>query len=189
MIRAFQIFAVMGCIFWVTCAAHAGYVLELTDGAEIVVSDYWREEGEIRYPRYGGVVGIPAREVRDIRPTDQQSHESGERPTRATRLVPREEPPGGEVETIEVQTEESPESPVRDSPEEMRYMEEFETLKERFKDLSSMSEEGMLAFSKKLTEFRRKIISLKLSHVYKKQLLEIYDMGEKLEAAYDQQYQ
>ena len=123
MVRAFRTLSVFVCISCITCSAHGAYVLELKGGGEIVVNEYWHEEGEIRYPRYGGVVGIPANEVRQIRPGGELSLESGGMSTRATGLVPAAPQP---EEAIEARNIEGSEPSIQGTPGEMRYMKEFE---------------------------------------------------------------
>lgn len=80
MLREIRTLLMLFCMVCVSGSAYGGFLIELHGGAEIVVNDYWEEEGEIRYSRYGGIVGLPAGAVKDIRPTDrpvdQREHSS-----------------------------------------------------------------------------------------------------------------
>lgn len=40
-----------------------GYILHLRDGRTIEVREYWEHGDEIRYPKFGGTLGIPRRDV------------------------------------------------------------------------------------------------------------------------------
>ncbi len=70
MLRAIQIAYVFLYIFSSTSSAFGSFLIEMHSGGEIVVGDYWRAEGEIRFSRYGGLIGIPEIEVKDIRPAE-----------------------------------------------------------------------------------------------------------------------
>jgi hypothetical protein len=191
MIRAFPVGLAVVIMLFTAGGAYGGYVLELQNGGEIIVSDYWNVENEIRYARYGGVVGLPADEVKDIRSTDEKPLETGVSSSRADGLVrsPRKPEAAGGTQPETDAGEPMAESPVEAAAETLRYMPEFEELKRRFGNLSSMNQQDMLVFSKELTEFRNKVLSEGLGHIYNPQLLEIYDMGDRLEQVYGERFQ
>ena len=87
MIRTIQFLSVFLLVFCTASGAYGGLLIELKGGAEIVVDNYWEVEGEIRYSRYGGVIGIPIGEVKDIRPTDRPVAPEA-RSSRASGIVP-----------------------------------------------------------------------------------------------------
>ena len=70
MLRAIQVAYVFLYIFSSTGSAFGGFLIEMHNGGEIFVGDYWKAEGEIRFSRYGGLIGIPEIEVKDIRPAE-----------------------------------------------------------------------------------------------------------------------
>ena len=63
------------------------------------------------------------------------------------------------------------------------FIKEFNALKERFKNIESMTTEELYDFSKELTGFRHKVHKSHLGHVYVNQIYETHSMGDELEAA------
>jgi hypothetical protein len=191
MIRVFPAGLAVVIMLFTAGGVQGGYVLELQNGGEIIVNDYWNVDNEIRYARYGGVVGLPADEVKDIRSTDEKLLKTDAISSRAGGLIPSPRKPeraGGEQPEVDAGNT-VVESPVEATAEELRYMPEFEELKNRFGNLSSMNQQDMLTFSEELTGFRNKVLSEGLGHIYNPQILEIYDMGERLEQVYKERYQ
>lgn len=87
MSRVIQALLMPVCIVCIQGLAYGGFLIELHGGGEIVVNDYWEEQGEIRYSRHGGFVGLPADEVKDIRPTERPVEEIS-RSYRTSGIVP-----------------------------------------------------------------------------------------------------
>ncbi len=52
------------------CICFASYLVQLTNGTQFVVYQYWEEANQIRFYSRGGAVGIPKDCVRDIRESD-----------------------------------------------------------------------------------------------------------------------
>lgn len=52
------------------CICFASYLVQLTNGTQFVVYQYWEETNQIRFYSRGGAVGIPKGCVRDIRESD-----------------------------------------------------------------------------------------------------------------------
>lgn len=92
MIRSIQFVSVFLLVFCAASGSYGGFLIELKGGAEIVVDNYWEVEGEVRYSRYGGFVGLPTGEVKDIRPTDRPVDPEA-RSSRASVIVPSAAPP------------------------------------------------------------------------------------------------
>ena len=189
MARALRIVLFFLCLLCITGGAYGGFVIQLHSGAEIIVNDYWETDGEIRYSRYGGVIGLPKREVRVIRPVERpvEHQEPSSRTTGLSPAAPRQQ---AAVEApADLETPPGTETPAPATPEQLRYMGEFEALSGRIEDLSSMNGEDMLAFFTDLTGFRDKILSSRLGHVYSRELLEIYDMMDRTKEVYRERYQ
>ena len=188
----FRIFSIqLLCLVFLAGGAEAGFLIELRNGGEILVSDYWEVDGEIRYSRYGGFVGIPLDSVKDINPTERPVKVSGD-PSRAAGIDPAPRPAEAGLETrtvTETGEEPGPAEHIDATPEELRYMPEFENLKRRFGNLSAMNQQDMIEFSEDLTAFRNKVLSEGLGHIYNVQLLELYDMGDTLADEYRTRFQ
>ena len=45
----------------------ASYIIHLKDGTEVVTDQYWEEGEQIKFKRYGGVIGIQKDQVRGIK--------------------------------------------------------------------------------------------------------------------------
>jgi len=61
-------------------------------------------------------------------------------------------------------------------------MDEFVLLEKRFKDINIMKTQDLYQFANDLTRFRNKILANRLGHRYADQFVEIYAMGDKVEA-------
>lgn len=184
MIKAFWLGLAIGFLLFTVAGAYGGYVLELENGGEILVSDYWEVEDEIRYARYGGVVGVPVSEVQRIRLSDEESPAREGLSSRSEGFVPAEPQPSPKVEALPAS-----ESKVKGNPEEQQYMKDFQALKSRSGNLASMTRQDLQAFSNDLEAFRNKVLSSGQGHIYNPQLLEVYDMLDRVEQAYHQRYQ
>jgi len=58
-------------ILFMTGLSQASYRIELESGKSVITRHYWEEDGWIMFYQYDGVVGYPARLVRDIRESDR----------------------------------------------------------------------------------------------------------------------
>jgi hypothetical protein len=184
MVRALQGISIFVCVLCLTGGAYGGFLLQLHNGGEIVVNDYRRVEGEIRYSRYGGIVGVPASEVKDIRPTTRKPVEVTSPSSRTSESHAVSSQPGEPVEMPA-----GTDTPMPATAEDLRYMGEFESLKRRFGNLASMNGPDMLAFAEEITAFRDKVLKSQVGHIYSPQLLELYEMVERIEAVYKERYQ
>jgi hypothetical protein len=52
------------------CICFASYLVQLTNGSQFVVYQYWEEANQIRFYSHGGAVGIPKGCVREISVSD-----------------------------------------------------------------------------------------------------------------------
>ncbi len=55
----------------------ASYVIHLKDGREFVTDQYWEEGDQIKFKRYGGVIGIQKELVRGIEEINDLPDEQG----------------------------------------------------------------------------------------------------------------
>jgi hypothetical protein len=100
MIRAFRLGLAIGFLLFIGAGAYGGYVLELENGGEILVGDFWEVEDEIRYSRYGGIVGVPVIEVQNIRRAGEESPTREGLSSRNEGFVPAESRPSPKVEAL-----------------------------------------------------------------------------------------
>jgi hypothetical protein len=85
------------CFLIYPCVVSASYVIHLKDGREFVTDRYWEEGGQIKFKRYGGVIGIQNDQVKGIEEKeDLPENEGNEDETQATR---EKETPGKRGET------------------------------------------------------------------------------------------
>lgn len=69
---SFKFLLVVFVFFFVLSSApcSAYYVIELKTGSNIIVQKYWKENGQIKFYHHGGLVGIAADTVLNIRDAD-----------------------------------------------------------------------------------------------------------------------
>ena len=58
-------------ILFMTGLSQASYRIELESGKSVITRHYWEEDGWVMFYQYDGVVGYPARLVREIRESDR----------------------------------------------------------------------------------------------------------------------
>lgn len=155
----------------------SSYLIQLRNGAEFTTYQYWEEGDQIKFCLYGGVVGVQKDFVRKI-----EGPGLGHRGETAAI---------GEPEPVHVKAEPKAEtktqtvaSPMEDEKkDDKRFMKEFFLLKEKFKDVYSMTNEELYRFAEDLMGFRNKVIKSGLGHLYSDQFLEVYEMADEVEAA------
>jgi len=60
------------------CVCLASYIIYLKNGGEFVTERYWEEEGQIKFERYGGVIGIQKDLVKKIEEIEDLPEEKDE---------------------------------------------------------------------------------------------------------------
>ncbi len=125
MIKVLESFFALSCVFCLAGSAYGGFLIELHSGAEIIVNNYWEEEGEIRYFRHGGIIGVPAAEVSEVHPTDEKPVASSSRSSRADGLSPAKTRPAlaeslSETHVKDSKNPEAKEGGLRPESEEFR---------------------------------------------------------------------
>ena len=185
--KKFVVGVIAVCLWACTSVCSGAYLIHLKDGREITTSEYREEGGQIKIKQYGGVVGISKEDVVSI-------EEIGDPKTIVVKSAP--EPPEKapppieeEVETSIKKTGGQKEKEGSKSPkdkvkkEKNPILEEFDGLKERYKNLESMSQEDIYRFDKDLAGLRNKILRAGLAGPYTDHLAEILSMGDKAEEA------
>lgn len=173
------------CFLFSASVCSAAYLIHLKDGREITTSEYREEGGQIKIKQYGGVVGISKEDVVSIEEIDKPKTtvvKSAPEPTEKTPKKIDEE-----VKTSIQETggqKEAPKPPKdKVKKEKNPILEEFEGLKERYKNLESMSKEDIVQFDKDLAGLRNKILRAGLAGPYTDHLAAILSMGDKAEEA------
>ncbi len=73
----------------------SAYTIHLKNGQVFETDHYWEEEGQIKFNRYGGVVGIEKNQVQEIRESDLVDDQKAveEKTTRPAEAGKKERPP------------------------------------------------------------------------------------------------
>jgi len=149
----------------------SSYLIELKNGSQFITDQYWEEESQIKFYYSDGVVGISKNLIRKIEQT----------------VSPQKKPETASVKTepevdTKTKTEEAVVAGAAENKDDL-FMKEFNALKQKFKNISSMMTPELYNFAKELTRLRDKIHKSRLGHVYVNQIYEIYSMGDEIEAA------
>ncbi len=176
------------CLGFLFCASvcTAAYLIHLKDGREITTSEYWEEGGQIKIHQYGGVVGISKEDVVSVEEIEDPKNiivKSAPKPPEKTPPKIEEEVKtsikenGGQKEGAK---------PPKDKAKKEKnpILQEFDGLKERYKNLESMSKEEIVQFDKDLAGLRNKILRAGLAGPYTDHLAAILSMGSKAEEEY-----
>ena len=151
----------------------SSYLVELKNGSTFIINHYWKEGRQIKFYYYSGVVGISENLIIKIEKTDLIYEEKT--------VFPQKKP-----ETVSVKTESKTEGAAAGGAAEKKddlFMEEFNALEKKFKDISIMTTPELYSFAKELTSFRDNVQKSRLGHVYVNQIYAIYSMGDEIEAA------
>ncbi len=164
-------------ILFLTCplASPASYRIQLKNGGEFKTVRYWEEGDQILFYVYGGVAGVQKDSVKYIKKADVAYNEKtfGE-----SNPIENTKPPSIRAQA-EVQT--GPIT-VENQKEHDEFLKGFSLLKERFKNLESMKTSELYEFRDDLNNFKRISLAKGLSHIYDKQLIEVYSMDDAVKA-------
>ena len=180
----------------------AGYIIHLKDGGEIVTDQYYEEEDRIKFKRYGGIIGIEKKSVLKIERTEAPVDLPEKKETTAeTEAAPvsdgaKDATKGESSNEKGASAEETPkanqESKSRKESEKDtekenkelidKYMKEFDLMKEKFKQVPVMTNEGLRQFVDELLSFRKRVFSDRLGRPFSKQILEVYSMVDEIKA-------
>ena len=178
-------------------ACFASYIIYLKDGTKFVTDQYFEEGDQIKFKRYGGLFGIEKDRIRKIEEVEAPSEppekkevspETVKSPAEAqadTQKGAAEGPAAKEEKKVSAKEQggeaPTPQPPDADQKAKNPLLKEFDQLKERFRFVESMSTEELYQFDKDLLMLRNKILKAGLGGVYADQLVEIMDMGSKME--------
>jgi len=187
----------------------ASYVIHLKSGQVFQTDRYWEEGKEIKFYRYGGVVGFRKDLVKEIEEVENLPHEkeaaakqeAPAAPEKAEEIEEAKEQGESEAEkgvqtskgegegsgTVEAQPESGkdirPPQPNAENKKLIeKFMKEFNLLEQRFKDVQNITDEELYEFAKDLTVFKKRVLTSQLGGIFAKQLLETYSMGDEVEA-------
>ncbi|MGD9973713.1 MAG: hypothetical protein AB7S77_11700 [Desulfatirhabdiaceae bacterium] len=163
-------------LFFFICPAvgFSDYYIHLKNGRKIKTSRYWEKDGQIFFYQSGQTVGINKNSVSGVETAPDSV-------TTGADILTREQSAPQAEKTTETASEVT--TPVMDeNPENKLILNEFNQIKIKFQELDNMPTPELHAFDKELIAFRDNILAKRLGHVYDKQLMEIVEMGSKIEA-------
>jgi len=190
----------------------SSFIIHLKDGREFATDRYYEEGDQIKFKRYGGVIGIQKDLVRDIEVVEEVEELPAEKekaePTKEAVSQPAkkqgaEKEVGAKAEEkVKEGKEEVPEKVAKEQGVEQakaqekladasekekknlidKYTKEFNLINEKFKDVQMMTKEDLYKFADKLIAFKKGVLSNRLGGIFSKHLLEIYSMLDKIEA-------
>ncbi len=153
----------------------ADYIIQLKNNAHFKTSHYW-EKGNIVYFRvYDGLVGFQRNFIKNIKESKRLQPED-------STLIKKSKPRLEKAKSKLLPQTESASLPNKKAENDLKYMDEFVLLKKRFKNVNMMTTQALYQFANDLTQFRNKILANRLGHLYTDQFVEIYAMGDKVEA-------
>ncbi|MFZ3046915.1 MAG: hypothetical protein WA151_13455 [Desulfatirhabdiaceae bacterium] len=162
-------------LFFFLCPSlgFSDYYIHLKNGRGFQTSQYWEKDGQIFFYRSGQTFGVDKKSVERIEtvPASLINNSS---------VKPLEQP----APPVEQKAETSPEIHIPskdDNPENQIILKEFSQIQNRFQLVDRLSTQELHAFDQDLTAFRDNILANRLGHIYDKQLLEINEMGSKIE--------
>jgi hypothetical protein len=172
--------AVIITIIFLICPSvcFSSYLIELKNGSNFITNQYWEEGSQIKFYYSGGVVGISKNLIIKIEKTDLVYEEKT--------VSPQKKPETASVTTepeagAKTKTEGAAAAGTAEKKDDL-FMEEFNALEKKFKNISSMTTPELYNFAKELTSFRDKVHKSRLGHVYVNQIYAIYSMGDEIEA-------
>lgn len=156
----------------------SSYLIELKNGSTFITNHHWKDGQQIKFYYSGGVVGISKNLIRKIEKIDLVYEKKTASPQKKseTASVKTE----SEVDT-KPKTEGVPTASAVEKKDDL-FMEEFNALEKKFKNVSSMPTPKLYNFAKELTSFRDKVLKSRLGHVYTNQIYAIYSMGDEIES-------
>lgn len=129
----------------------------------------------VYFRAYGGIVGFQRNFIKRIKESSRLQPED------STLIEKSKTRPEKAQSKLPPQTESAP-LPSKKVENDLKYMDEFALLEKRFKDFNSMQTQDLYQFANDLIQFRNKILANRLGHLYTDQFVEIYAMGDKVEA-------
>jgi hypothetical protein len=156
----------------------ASYKITLRNGSILYAGHYWKEGGQVLFYTSGGILGVGEDSVSKIEESDV-----------AVRVAaPPAAKPADDLAKVEEAIPKAKEGvPDETPPDEKgavnnKLMDEFNALKGRYDVAGSLTTDELFALSKDMTAFRDRVLQSRLGFVYSDQLVELYSMGDEVEA-------
>ncbi len=192
---------ISGIFFLLPAISFAGYIIHLKDGGKIVTNECFEEGGQIKFKRFGGVIGIEKNNVLRIEKTEVpvEASDNKEKAFEAQAVSKEAEDTSKgnlsndqgtlkkEKEKVEGETT-SKEEIEKDAEDENKklinkYAKEFDSIKEKFGKLSIMRKEDLHQFAEELLSFRQRVLTDRLGGPFAEKLTELYSMLDEVETA------
>jgi hypothetical protein len=182
-------------------AAQENYIIELKNGRQVIVEDYWDDNGTISFDYSGGFVQMPKSMVADIRPTTQAALA----PVGRTAPAPAA-PTTGPASDMPSAGGPAPDAPVAAAPPgtgpaaaagpapaaagtapaaaaapEDLLIQEFRTFEQRYEGRFNMNRTELESLVTDMTRWRDKVLAARVAPFYRNELIKIYDMSDELE--------
>ena len=171
------------CISFFFCASvcSAAYLIHLKDGRDITTHEYRVEGDRIKIQQHGGVVGIPKEDVASIEEIKDPKVIVVKSPPKPAKKTPP--PVKEEMETSITETggQQQASKPIggKGKKHSNELLNEFDSLRERFTNVDSMSKEEVTQFDKALTGLRNKMFKADIGGSYSDHLMNMKAMGDK----------
>ena len=178
--------AIMITIFLLTpVLCFSAYRIHLKDGREFTTDRYWEDGEQIKFERFGGVIGMQKELVREIEEVEYIP-EQGET---ELETFPQFKTPVGDQES---DTQKPPEDAVKAkvskpaaNVENRSLIDQcrasYNTITEEFKKVPMMGKEELHKYADELISLKKTIISNHLADTFSKELIKIYAMLDEVE--------
>ena len=186
----------------------AAYIIHLKDGGKIVTDQYFEEGDQIKFRRYGGIIGIKKNSVLKIEQTEApadlpEKKETTAETEAAAATTEKGMPAGPESGNVKSESiaqegteslgekeagmgEERKKQEKAFTEKEKRlvdkYEKEFHLYKTKFRNVELMTMDELDQFYTELNSFRKVVITDRLSGFFAKQLREVYSMLDKIQS-------
>lgn len=180
-------------------SSFAAYVIHLKDGTKFVTDEYFEEDEQVKFKRYGGLFGIKKDRIRAIEEMEAPPEPPEKKETHAETTAP---PPavgkeGSKAEAPESQgaaEEENKASGQTEIKEKQaqgltdeqkkladKYLKDFDDYKEKFRNVNLMSVEDLNEFYNQLNTLRKTVLKKRLVSFFQNEILEIHSMLDKIQ--------
>jgi hypothetical protein len=156
--------------------ALASYKITLKNGSVLYAGHYWEEGGKVLFYTAGGILGVEKGSVKIIEESDVAV-----RVVTPPAVKPAEDLTEAEEEVAKAE-EDAPDKTPPEGPVDNKLMGEFNAIKERCSVAGGLSTDELITLSKDMTAFRDRVLESRLGFVYSDQLVELYSMGDEIEA-------
>jgi hypothetical protein len=160
----------------------ASYLIQLNNGKQFFISDYWEEGNLVKFYYYGGVVSIEKGQISTITSSDSPYIEVQPPPSPKPKPTPTLAEEKAEEGTATVKKEETEEA--------KKLLEEFQRAKELF-DSSRyiLTYDQLFEFSEQLSGLRNEFVGKGLLDAYRDKVVEILAMEEQVREILSQRRQ